>query len=790
MRKGESGKFKWICFSPLFSLFIFLPLFSGKVYPGWLLIDFFLALAFFSLWVGKILKEGKVSLPSPYPFLFLLFFAGMSSLSSFFSIYSYPSYEYLLLLFAGMGIYFALGGIFSLPRERKFFLFLLGGILGACLFVSFQAIEQYLGGFEYTKRWILSNLPRALQEYPPELLRGMLGTQRASGSFFSPGGLGTYLSMVLPLPLVFYFKERKILRSFIYLLLILIFYFALLSSHSRAAYAVILILALFFLFVKGKKNIFSSKFLILLGGGMVTTFLFLKLSPPSLDYLEELGIPPPSSRIEREILGRITFSSSEENLLLRTLKSPLFTFKDSLRRRMLIFRSTWRVARDFWAKGSGPGTLEFIYGKYKVLGAEETKYAHNDYLQILAETGIFGFLFFLGFLFSLLKDALRVKKGYLEWAIFAGLLAFLLNSLFDFNFYTPSLFFLFWLWCGMVGSFSPQRKIKGGRVFFSLLVPLLIFIGMEKIRFYRADLYLRKGREAIKRGDFFWARKWFEEGERINPLSSSLPEVLGYLYADIYRISSKPLFLDKSLQSLRRAIHLSPTVPHLYHKLGLILKEKKDFKGAEKAFLEAFSLYPHKFLYQKELAEFYLKGGETKKAFPWLVKIVEEQPRFWLLKLWREETLFLPAVKEALKRNLAKTPTPPVLLRRGIYFILLGKVKEGKTLLSSLKKNVLVGERVFSFLGWWEKERGEEGKAEKTWLEGIRKFPAWREGYLRLASLWEERKDYERAEWAYKKSLLLDPLDPFPYQRLKEIYQTLGRKKEEKLMERISLSFP
>jgi len=110
----------------------------------------------------------------------------------------------------------------------------------------------------------------------------------------------------------------------------------------------------------------------------------------------------------------------------------------------------WRVAlyvlKDYWLRGVGLNNFGVIYARYQFLGAGDVKQAHNDYLQVFCETGIFGVILFCSFWAGVLYYGVRLVIRGASWGdrilsagIFAGVLAFLLHSLVDFNFYNPSL---------------------------------------------------------------------------------------------------------------------------------------------------------------------------------------------------------------------------------------------------------------------------------------------------------------------------------------------------------------
>jgi hypothetical protein len=129
------------------------------------------------------------------------------------------------------------------------------------------------------------------------------------------------------------------------------------------------------------------------------------------------------------------------DLKLSDLSNPM-----TLWMRMEYWRIAARIGMAHFFTGSGLGTFPTVYPRYQDLDAPPVKAAHNDYLQIFAETGVLGALFFIGFwgyflMWGLVRIPREPHRG-TRWTLvglYTGLLAFLLHSLVDFNFYNPSL---------------------------------------------------------------------------------------------------------------------------------------------------------------------------------------------------------------------------------------------------------------------------------------------------------------------------------------------------------------
>jgi len=99
----------------------------------------------------------------------------------------------------------------------------------------------------------------------------------------------------------------------------------------------------------------------------------------------------------------------------------------------------------------GLGTFMANFSKY--LPNLNISYAHNCYLQILAETGIFTLSSFILFAVSLvylgIKKFLR-SRDFVLLGLLSGMVGFLVHSFFEVNLYSLQLAFLFWVWAGLI----------------------------------------------------------------------------------------------------------------------------------------------------------------------------------------------------------------------------------------------------------------------------------------------------------------------------------------------------
>jgi O-antigen ligase len=126
-----------------------------------------------------------------------------------------------------------------------------------------------------------------------------------------------------------------------------------------------------------------------------------------------------------------------------------------------IWRDTAAMIRDKWAMGVGLGAYRTAYPIYDSHdGSLVVEQAHNDYLQVASDGGIFGAVIALWFLFLLTRDiarALRHKSHVLSataLGVGGGIFALLVHSFFDFNFQIPSNAMLFLVLASVVSQIA------------------------------------------------------------------------------------------------------------------------------------------------------------------------------------------------------------------------------------------------------------------------------------------------------------------------------------------------
>lgn len=120
------------------------------------------------------------------------------------------------------------------------------------------------------------------------------------------------------------------------------------------------------------------------------------------------------------------------------------------RDRFIVWKTAFAMIKDSPFLGKGIGT--FMDNFHKYAPRLNPQYAHNCYLQIWAETGIFSLLAFFGFLGLLFLKAIKAfsnNHDFLLLGLLCGIFGFLVHSLFDTHLYSLQLATLFWFIAGL-----------------------------------------------------------------------------------------------------------------------------------------------------------------------------------------------------------------------------------------------------------------------------------------------------------------------------------------------------
>ncbi len=257
-----------------------------------------------------------------------------------------------------------------------------------------------------------------------DFLRGFpLYAGKMTASFQFPTNFGCYLTTILPIPIGFIVQgtvDRK--TRFCLTALSIMLIVCLLFTRARGAWLGFIVGLFFVCLFSRKKAFFKTLFIV------AAFLIILVLFSPTM--------------VKDQFKSFATLSSDT-----------------STEDRIVMWETGWRMFKDRPFLGHGLGTFMNVFSGYKPKNYPWIVYAHNCYLQIIAETGVVGLLIFLWFAFVLIKDTIfklikcgdKFLKAFLIGLI-GGILAYLVHSFFDTNLYSLPLAVLFWAFAGLAAA--------------------------------------------------------------------------------------------------------------------------------------------------------------------------------------------------------------------------------------------------------------------------------------------------------------------------------------------------
>lgn len=135
--------------------------------------------------------------------------------------------------------------------------------------------------------------------------------------------------------------------------------------------------------------------------------------------------------------------------------------------RLLVAMSSWHIFRDHMLSGAGFNSFRWIYPGYQSFDTGQIWYqAHDEYAQLLAETGLAGALAVLIFMglfvrrYVLMIRNVRARHSAVRIAAATGCFGLMLHSWIDFQFHIPANTFLYFF---LVGAMFASTHDRMGR---------------------------------------------------------------------------------------------------------------------------------------------------------------------------------------------------------------------------------------------------------------------------------------------------------------------------------------
>jgi O-antigen ligase len=137
--------------------------------------------------------------------------------------------------------------------------------------------------------------------------------------------------------------------------------------------------------------------------------------------------------------------------------------------RLIIWKDTRNIIKDFPVTGTGLGSFVNIYPRYRTIqGDAIADHAHNDYIELFSDGGAIAFLICVWFLLTLLYKSYNVfLKRHEVYSIYifigsiTGIIAILIHGITDFNLHIGANGLYFFFLSGLAVS-AAHTKLRGG----------------------------------------------------------------------------------------------------------------------------------------------------------------------------------------------------------------------------------------------------------------------------------------------------------------------------------------
>ncbi|MFZ5932659.1 MAG: O-antigen ligase family protein [Patescibacteria group bacterium] len=486
---------------------------------------------------------------------------------------------------------------------------------------------------------------------------------RVFSTLGQPNWLAAFLVLLLPLTWYFAkFHSLKTKKNILFILITILFTLSLAYTKSRSgllAFAVVT--ALFWGLNYSLKN-----FLVLTSLSLVLIFVGGTAWTPSLEKF--LATKP------REETKQVTEPALEVG----------GTESGAIR------KIVWQGAVDIWRRypltGSGPETFAFAYYQFRpvehnLVSEWDFLYnkAHNEFLNILATTGILGlaaYLYLIAQVFLFLVKKLRENQETLDVSLLSGFSGILVTNFFGFSVVPTAL--LFFLYPAMAVSLRENNEeVKGyqkleGRQNLAIGSVLLIsfYLLYSLGKYWSADLLFAKGKalndandpvgarnklvSAIKlstKEAIFWDELSQSDALIVEALSESSERQKAKEFADLAVSESEraitlsprnlnlkrsranvfiklstldPGYLAGARDTLLDAVTFAPTDAKLYFNLGLTYARLGDVDNALKVFEKAINLKGNYKDARLAYALILIDKGQRQKAKEELTYILEK----------------------------------------------------------------------------------------------------------------------------------------------------------------------
>ncbi|WP_373000431.1 O-antigen ligase family protein [Lutispora sp.] len=326
---------------------------------------------------------------------FIVFFIGVMLFSSLTSYTQQSSLMTLAINVIIIAFYFVL--INTITTKQRLYNAVAFLLLTSAVAAAYGIYQYYMGDLT-ADAWVDATLFEDIKT-------------RVVSTFGNPNILGEYLILIIPLSIALLWEQKNWLVKLSVMGLTAIMIMCLVYTSSRGAWL----------------------------GFVLAISMFTVLRDKRLLILYLIGLFFIPFILPTSIINRFTSIGNLQD--------------SSLAYRLSIMLGSLKMVKDYWPSGIGLGIEPFklIYPQYS-FSAAYAQHSHSFYIELLLETGIVGFLVFMGMLLvffkSILSHYFRVKDRFIStFMLMSGisLIGYLIHGIAEYIWYNNRVLLTFWV---------------------------------------------------------------------------------------------------------------------------------------------------------------------------------------------------------------------------------------------------------------------------------------------------------------------------------------------------------
>jgi len=324
-----------------------------------------------------------------------------------------------------------------------------------------------------------------------------------------------------------------------------------------------------------------------------------------------------------------------------------------------IRKIVWKGAIDIWRHnillGTGPETFAFAYYMHRpvehnLVSEWDFIYnkAHNEYLNIMANTGTLGLASYLAVvIFSIVQISKIIPGSGLAIALIAGYISILITNFFGFSVVPVALeFFLFPAMAVALGKEKPMVKNKTGKlnnwqiILITTTLLAICYTLYAVSRYWYADVLYNKAKQNYSAGQYPEALSFLQQAVKLSPKEalyrnelSQTSASLAVAFFDLKKEGESQKFTDFAVAQSDKAVLLSPANinilrnrANLFYKLSKVSPEY--LKNAVETLLTASAKAPTEAKIFYNLSLMYLRVGQVNTALGVFEKTILLKPNY------------------------------------------------------------------------------------------------------------------------------------------------------------------